>query len=334
MAFEVYGAGKTDTPQKSDVDFDAINAYVVETAGLQNRETMVGVISMIVDLGEQNLPDAENTFTGNAAEEAEQIAAKPDTYFKDGFDHDTKKNVRLKCYPQKPQQCVAFAVDFPDILVDKGQFFGDSTPLPLRMWLGGQFYIQGSGMVVGRPTPLKYTNLDKTRKTKVWSLGQLTLPYKMAVASKLIKAGEPFLPDRVDELLGKALQFTTQIYFKAGKNDKKYYTEYINFAAATGRGQAIPTLVGEPMLVQFNVDNGKDAIKNMRNHVVNTIKCANNYEGSPIQAQIEEVRGGKPAESAPATPAPVAAKPAAAPVKQAAPQPAEDFDSFDDDIPF
>ena len=326
MAFEVYGAQKSDTPTKSDVDFDALNRYVVETAGLEARETVSGVISMIVDLGEQDQPDAEVTFTGSAEEEAEEIAKNSNTYFKDGLDQDTKKPVRLKCWPQKPQQCIAFAVDFPDILIDKGQFFGESKPLPLRMWMGGQFYIPTKGMCVARPTPLRYTNLDKTRKTKVWSLAQNSMPYKMAVAAKLIKAGEPFLPERVDELLGQAFQFTAQIYMNPAQGGKEYYTEYVNFAAALGRGQAAPELPFDPLLVMFGADNDPKAIKEIRNHVVNTIKGANNYEGSKIKEQIEGVRGQKDTseQKSPSAKAPAKAK--------AAPAPVESFD--DSDIPF
>lgn len=346
MAFDVYGAGTSDNADKATVDFDALNRYVVETAGLQERETLNGVISMIVDLGNQNLEDAEATFTGTAAEEVEIIAKQPDTYFKDGIDSESKKPIRLKCWPQKPQQCVAMAVDFPDIILDKGAFFGNSDPLPLRMWLGGQFYIPTRGMVIGRPTTLKYTNLDKTRATKVWSLAQNSLPYKMAVAAKLIKAGEPFLPDRIDELLGQAFQFTVQLHMKPGKAGKEYYTEYVNFAAALGRGIGAPELPFEPMLIQFMQDNDPKAIKDLRAHVVNTIKGANNYEGSKIKEQIEAVRGVKPAATEGATEATPAkataavvtpAKPKATPKPKPAPvvpPKAETAVDFDDDIPF
>ncbi|WP_214670338.1 hypothetical protein, partial [Escherichia coli] len=138
------------------------------------------------------------------------------------------------------------------------------------------------------------------------------------------------------------------VYMKPGK-DKEYYTEYVNFAAALGRGQEAPELPFEPELVMFNADNSDDSIKNLRAHVVNTIKGANNYEGSKIKAQIESVRGGsqtndssaednKPAEKEKPAPVKTAAKPKATkpkaekPVEK--PAPAQDYDSFDDDIPF
>src|SRR5574338_1362934 len=120
MAFNAYGAGqKESSNEQKQVYFNELHKYVVETAALQSRETLVGYISMIVDLGTQKQPDAEVEFKGTPADEEKEIAAKPATYFKNGYDQN-RKPVRLKCWPQKPIQCVGVAVDFPDILVDKG----------------------------------------------------------------------------------------------------------------------------------------------------------------------------------------------------------------------
>lgn len=321
MAFDAYGATqKESTGSSKEVDFDALNRSVVEQCKLQEREVIVGYVAQIVDLGTQDLPDAENVFTGTPEQEAAEIAKYPDTYFKDGIDPETRKPARLKCYPQKPQQCVAFAIDFPDIIVDKGVFFGESKPLPLRLWMGGQFYMEGTGMVMQRPTPLRVVNLDKSRATKKWSMAQNSMPYKMAVAAKIIKPGEEFKPQRIDELLGKAFQFEAQVFFKESKG-KEYYTEYVKFVGALGRNNKEPEKLTTPYLVQFNSENSAEAIKELRAHIINTIKRASNYEGSKIKAQIEEYRGSKPAagnaeqRAAPARPAPV-------------------DDGFDSDIPF
>lgn len=289
MSFDTYGASQTgNTNTENTVDFNELNKYVVETAKLEEREVLCGTVSMIVDLGFQDQPDAELKFDGDAAEEEKIIAEYPDTYFKDGIDQQTKKPCRLKCFPQKPVQCVAVACDFPDVVLDKGKFFGESKPLPLRLWLGGQFYKGPDvGMTVARPTALKVN-----KKLGDWSLAQNHLFHKMAVAEKLIKPDEVFHPSRIDELLGKTFQFEVQVYFKEGKGGKSYYTEYIKFVSGLGRGQTAKELPFEPLLVQFNVDNPPEAIKDLRSHIINTIKCANNYEGSKIQKQIEELRGG------------------------------------------
>jgi hypothetical protein len=327
--FKVHGGQQSSGGSTSEktIDFKAMNEYVIATAKLEDRETLVGHISQIVDLGTQKLPDAESVFKGDAKEEADIIAKQPETYFKDGFDWETKQKARFKCYPQKDQPCVAFAVDFPDIMVDKGQFFGEAKPLPLRLWMGGQFYTQESGMVIGRPTPLKYTNLDKSRKTKVWSMALNSLPYKMAVAAKLVKSGEPFLPERIDELLGKSFQFAAQLWMKNSKSGEEYYTEYVNFVGALGRGQEECKHFTTPQLVHFEADNSEESIKEIRAHIINTIKRATNYAGSNIEAQIDKYRFSK--DNKPSTPK-VESKPA---VQHNAIDDYE-FDEFDDDIPF
>lgn len=301
MAFKVVNTPTGGGSSDSTVDFDAINRYRVEAAGLQERETVPGYVAAIVDLGIQKQPDAEVTFTGTEEEEEAEMAKFPDTYFKDGVDQDTKQQVRLKCWPQKPQQCVVLAIDFPDIIVDMALAYGEeSNPLPLRLYTGGQFYIPTQGMIVARPTPLRVVNLDKSRKTKKWSMAQNNMLHKMAVAAKLIKPDEVFLPQRIDELLGKAFQFDAQVYMKQ-VGQKEYFTEYLKFSAALGRGQNVADLETTPKLVEFDEENSDASIKELRQHVVNSIKQAENFKGSAIQKQIEKLRPAKAAKQDDAT---------------------------------
>lgn len=295
MAFDSYGSAQSSNSneKKMDVDFDALNKYVVETAGLQQQETLVGVVAGIVDLGIQEQPDAENKFLGDAAAEAAEKEKFPATYFKDGKD-DKGNPCRLKCYPQKAVQSIAIAIDFPDIIVDKGTFFGESKPLPLRIWMGGQFYIQGRGMLIARTTPLRIN-----KKMGAWSMDALSLPYKMAVAAKIIQPGEVFLPQQIDSLLGKSMQFVAQVYMKKGSNGKEYYTEFIKFAAPLARGQKeVDTSDMHLFLVQFNSKNDTQALQELRSHIVNTLKQATNFEGSMIQKQLLEIGKIKQEEGA------------------------------------
>ena len=79
-----------------------------------------------------------------------------------------------------------------------------------------------------------------------------------------------------------------------------------------------------PQLIHFEADNSEESIKELRAHVVNTIKKATNYEGSKIKGQIEQWRFNKDKASSSEVPA----------AKQAPQQPSPDFNAFDDDIPF
>lgn len=295
MSFDAYGTSKSSNNARKEIDYDALNKYVVETAALQKPEILVGVVAGIVDLGEQEQPDAEFVFTGSKADEEAEFEKNPETYFKNGIDPNTKKPARFLCYPQKPRQSVAIAVDFPEILIDKGQFFGESKPLPLRLWLGGTFYVEGKGMVVARPTPLKEVNINKEGGKAVWSFSPLHLFYKMAVGAKLIEPGEVFKSGSIDQLVGKSFQFQVQIFFKENKG-KQYYTENIKFVGGLGRGQA-PQELDSTFLIQFNKPNSPEALKNLRNHVINTIKNANNYQGSNIQKELESNSGSNDNQS-------------------------------------
>ena len=113
----------------------------------------------------------------------------------------------------------------------------------------------------------------------------------MAVASKIIETGEAFLPQDIDKLLGKTLQFKAQVFFNKGKDGKQYYTEKVSFAAGLARGQT-ERQVDKTYLIQFNKENDPQALKELRAHVINTIEQATNYEGSVIQKQLAELRGG------------------------------------------
>lgn len=320
MSFDSYGASQNESGSGNQVDFDELNRYVVETAELTSPEVLTGYVAVIADLGTQEMQDAEVVFTGTEEDERKAVADKPATYFKDGINPETKQPCRLKCWPQKPVQNVAVAIDFPDIIVDKGSFFGEANPLPLRIWYGGQFYLQDIGMVVGRPTPLKVN-----KKLGNWSLDKKHMFHRMAVASKLIGPDDCFLPQRIDELLGKAFQFEAQVFFKKNKG-KEYYTEKVKFMGGLARGVAEPELLTTPRLIQFNVENSPEALKELRKHVINTMKRATNYEGSVIQSQLEEVRPHSVSDKAEG----VQEKTEAAP--QENPKPSNDnHDDFDDD---
>lgn len=99
MAFKNYSS-KKETSTESNIDWNALNNYIVETADLQEPTTVPGVVVGLVDLGEQEQEDAEMTFTGGAEAEPAEIAKNPNTYFKDGIDPITRQKVRLKCWPQ------------------------------------------------------------------------------------------------------------------------------------------------------------------------------------------------------------------------------------------
>ena len=314
MSFEVTNVQTTETQSnKPTVNFDELNSYVVNTCQLQQPETLLGVVSVIADLGTQKLPDAEYDLDKeDEGLSIEELTAKHSnmlaenhpadkqvgkiTKFGKSYDGMKKEWVIRKFVKQADRQAVAMAIDFPDIMLDKGQFFGETepNPKPLRLWMGGQYWNKFVGekgkMLIQNVIPLKVTNIAQPPE-KVWSMNPKSVPHKMAVAAKIVETGEAFLPQDIDKLLGKTLQFKAQVFFNKSKDGKQYYTEKVSFAAGLARGQT-ERQVDKTYLIQFNKENDLQALKELRAHVINTIEQATNYEGSVIQKQLAELRGG------------------------------------------
>lgn len=282
MAFGTRGNNNSSSSEGVKVDWEGLNKHVVETAGLQQPETLVGIISSIIDLGIQQQEDAKIEFDGDEEAERKEIAENPNTYFETLPDYgDGGKMKRYKRFPTKAVQCVCVTVDFPDIIVDKGQFFGNSDPKPLRLLLGGEFTPKGGKTIVAKPLAL--TKRKNAKTNNVWSLPFNHTLYKMAVAAKLVEQGNGFLPEDIDKLLGKALQFKAQVYL----NEGKYFTEKCAFAASLSRGQVAP--VADPntlCMIQFMEDNDENQVKQLRASVKNTMRNASDFEGSKIAEMI------------------------------------------------
>ena len=315
------------TNTESNVDWDALNKHVVDTAKTQDKpRSLVGIISGVIDLGEQKLPDAEMEFTGTAEQEQEEITKNSNTYFKDGeiVKGGQKVKARLKCWPQKNAQCLAFTVDFPQIMVNKGEYLGieGSQPAPLRFILNGEFFNNGE-IGLGRDYPIKWEKLDDG-----WSLKRNSIPYKLASASELIVDGKPFLPENLPDLVGRAAQFQIQVKI----NEKGYLQEKIKFSGVVPEGLPIPEIDPSCLYtVEFDKENDPVAVKQLRKSIVNTIKKAVNYPGNVIQAQIEGTSEGEPTKQAESS----SEKKSEAPAKTPAPSDVEDpFADFDDNIPF
>ena len=289
----------TDRPQ---VDFAALEKYTVDTAECEQPETLNGVVVGIIDLGNQRLPDAEyDVDSGDESLTVEELTDKYSDDIEAGKirkfdivkDYSTRppKEVIKKFVPQKDRQCITYAVDFMDIMLDKSQFFGEkSEPKPLRLYFGGQYYNTFSKkMMVQNLLPLKITNINSDRTGKpIFSLNPKSQLHKMAVAAKLINTGDAFLPDRIDELLGKTLQFKVQIGFNE-KGDKKYYFEKMSFLGSIQKKDK-PFENVETFLIEMDSENDPEALKNLRKHIISTQEMATNFEGSALQKQLLEVR--------------------------------------------
>jgi hypothetical protein len=171
----------TDRPK---VDWDAMNKYMVDTIGTQKKaKAMIGIISGIVDLGLQVQEDAKMEWKGDEESEREELAKNPEQYF-ETLPNDKGIPTRYKRWSVKPCQQVALTVDFPSIMINKGQFFGDENAQehPLRMMLNGEFYMKEVGKVVGKPYNIK----EVKQADGSWGFKNNTQIYKLAAATDVL----------------------------------------------------------------------------------------------------------------------------------------------------
>lgn len=327
MSFEVLSNNQS-SGERPEVDWKAYNEYVVKTCNLRDPEPIVGIVSGIISLGTQ-APQPSVYLKKDDENEKAELERSPyahyedrEKFFSDGKWHN---NVRVKVAPNKPQQLVALTIDFPDIMLDRGQFFGGNDgEQPLRMLLGGEFTIN-SERVVASPLSLKPTKSDKTKGN--WSLPFNSTLYKMARAAKVIDQDEPFLADKLDQLLGKAFQFTVQVCM----NDAGYMVERCKFAAAIGRGQTVPAIDSDSLfLIQVSTKNSDSAIKQLKRSPIairNSIKHSEQWDkGCTLKDQLESTDTSKPVEKEVKA---VPSKP-----KQESATASDDFLDGFDDIPF
>lgn len=300
MGFKVQPAQTTQSEggsyEKVEVDYDGMNAHVIEAAGTQSKpRTIVGFVSEYYDLGLQEQPDFEELYKGDEKQEKQLSEGKSelkkvDKFYDNGTCHS---NVQIVVTKRPPKPSCTFAVRFPQITVDKGQFFGESRPEPLRMVLGGEFYMfpkdskQGDKKekVLQRVIPLQENTKNKLNK---WAFGATSLPAKMAAAADLLDSDGLFSgKGRLTELLGKPMMFQIQIF----KNADGFYNERISFKGAIPEGLPIPDGWDDKWIagVNMSVENDLETVKNLPYHVKNTIKRALDFEGSVLQSEMNKI---------------------------------------------
>lgn len=318
--FNVEQTGNSTSNTNSNrpqVDWDARAKYIVEKVGTQKKaKAMIGIISGLIDLGLQAQEDAKMEWKEEIPE-----TLREGEYF-ETLDNNKGVPTLYKRWPVKPCQQVALTVDFPGVMLNQGQFFGDedAKERPLRMLLNGEFYIQGVGKVVGKPYNVKEVkNSDGS-----WGFKNNTQIYKLASATDQLDEKGNFKPHMLGKLLGKAALFEIQIFLNKASDGKEYLNEKIKLSGQVPDVMVpmIPELPEEYIYgVNFKGEQNPEVLKQLRQSVINTQKLAKNFEGSDLAKALED-RSQK--QDVPANKEEKESKPDSVP----------DYDAFDDDIPF
>ncbi|MOA31239.1 hypothetical protein D3C78_1523870 [compost metagenome] len=122
-----------------------------------------------------------------------------------------------------------------------------------------------------------------------------------------------------------------QVFLKEGSDGKEYLNEKIKLSGQVPDVMVpmIPELAPEYVYgVNFKGNQNPEVINQLRQSVINTMKLAQNFDGSDIAKALENRSSDQPKQEQKAP------QQAQAPQKQPEPKEPESFDDFDSDLPF
>lgn len=330
----------TGAPQRDEnapqIDFDALTKHVVEAVGCSEApESLIGIVSGVIDLGMQAQDPAKMKWTGDAASEAAELEKNDKQWF-ETLPDDKGVPTRYKRWEVKPQRCCAITVDFPETLVNRGQFHDEDKvgeDLPYRGLLNNEFGLKGVGKVVGKPYSLR----EQRNDDGTWSLKNNTILFKLGQATKQLDEKGNFKPAYLGNLIGEAALFNVHV-FTNEHGGKEYLNEKLSFNGPVPKAlqNAIPVLDDKFMyMVNFKGEQDLEVLKTLRQSIINTMKQAEDFEGSDVQKALIQIGKIKAGDSGAVKPdAQPTVQPAKPQAQAPAPQENIEFDNFDDDIPF
>jgi hypothetical protein len=284
-------------------------------------------VSLIVDLGDQEREPSTQDYNPNNVKHSEALTK--------GSWVETVNGKEVLFTPRKAVQQVAVLADLMNDVVDYGGSIGKQ---PYRVLLNPSF--KGEVRGVDLTGCYSYDDQGNRLQDKPYTYHSQSLLTKLAKATRqlgIIDGGE----DNMDVSLLCGQPFMAQIAVtESGDNT------YVNYKGCAeipmipdDDGNEAPMkvkqLVTEARVITFDSVTEDDA-KFLRGDLVKKIKQALNYQGSKMQAVIENKASTAQAEQSNAPAAPKAKEPAKAAPKAAVsgnePPPSDDF--LDDTVPF
>lgn len=325
MAFtKTASTANNNTPTFSKkVDWDAFNRHVEEkilgATDNGSSTNQVCFISGIVDTGIQ--PSA-NPYT-------EYDLADP---IKDKVNYEKQERLLAKDFgcikdeekgkfyiPKKPSDSILMFVDFPDIMIDYGKFFGEGSELkPYRTLLLGEW---------DRVAQVATLNPDKTN-----GYYHTSVIYKVAKAAGLFKDKLP-----ADFDLGKLLGavFTVDITVKRGGNEGQFLNVRVNNVASKHKAIPVPEHNVVPFGISMDGGNDEEALKQiyLKSAVIKRLEMAQGWESSGLKKEIDALLA-KDSNQQSEQKEPTSDQPEPEEKQEETSPEGVDDNFFDDDIPF
>ena len=261
----------------SFVDWAVVNDYVAKTVQEAvhceegSPSSCVGIISGIVDYGcHQDEERVEPMDSGDQDVKdwrVRMVNQNRATVDDEGMFH----------YQAPPAQEVGFFVDFPGVIVDKGQFFGTSNPAPYRVLLGGVFKGQPSS-----PTKVNgYLNDNQE-----WCFGNKNKASMLARATKLKGIKDGFAQHRLLELIGRPLQLNVEVYV----SEAGFLQERITNPSPLMEGIPIPEYDDSLLFyVSMKEENDAQSLKFLTRPCKEYCQSALDYDDSVLRKQLLEL---------------------------------------------
>ena len=268
----------------TQVDWTAYNEHIAEAVqealgcDQGTPAASIAIVSGVIDYGKHQDPErVEPMDEGDASAKKwkADMVAKGKAENRDGVFH----------YQAPPCQEVGFYVDFPSVIVDKGQFFGETNPAPYRVLLGGVF--QGE--------PAQKTKVQGYPNDKnVWVFGDKNRATKLAKAAKLKDLKDGFAQNRLLELIGCPITFNVEVFINA----EGYLQEKVTNPTPVMTGVPLPELSEDlQFYVGFNEEDQDEYLKVLTKAVKDYIKTAEDYDSSKIKGQLEALEASQQGSS-------------------------------------
>lgn len=264
-------ASKGSSSNVSNVDWDAFNEHLLEQIG-EEVESRVGIISGIIDLGVQPRPDYVEEYTGTKKQDAQLKSGR--SY----LDAD-EENIITEL---KPVDQVAIFVDFPEIMINYGEFFNDGEDdwKPYRHLITGENWDKQENKMFAKGVSLSCKPDDKAPSG--WGYDRKSTISKLAIGSGVIKRAPVDQNFDIADLMNGVITMDL-VAEESGK--------YVNIKATniSSKHPAIP--VPEHDIECFGIgldgDNDADTLKFIRASIRNTLERAQGWETSGLKAELD-----------------------------------------------
>lgn len=276
----------------SNVDWKALSDHQLEVIGTETKSRIFR-ISGLVDLGEQERKPFEEPYDEGKKEHIEALSPEDNRGAKlvIGKHPKTGAQCEMISIPQRPAQQVAIVLDYPELMINYGKFFGKEDEFkPYREVYGGTFFLTGEKLsILGRGISLNCMADDKAPSGYAYS--KLNMISKFATAIGKNPTGTLDQDFDLAELIGGVGVITTGMKVTQ-KGDKTFTNFWAKDPSPKHEMIPVPEINVPTFGISFQGGNDPEMLKQLNAPTKNTIKRALNYEGSAIQKELEALEGG------------------------------------------